>query len=108
MLALVFNVGRIKKHPLALSFIVTSLILGLFIGAYDSNIFSYLIITMFTGAAVIIEPKTSPSKFKEQIIYGVSMALLVFVFSIISVPNPIVIALLIGNLALFFFKNRKL
>lgn len=107
ILALIFNVGRIRKHPLALSFIITSLILGIFIGAYDNDIFSYLIITLFTAAAVIVEPKTSPSKFKEQIIYGGLISVVIFIFTLLSIPNPIVLVLLLGNLGLFYYKLKK-
>lgn len=104
-LALIFNVSRVKKHPVAISFIVTSLALGFFIGAYDNDMFSYVIMIMFTGTAVIVEPKTSPFKNKEQIIFGVLMALFIVGLTISDVPNPIVIGLLIGNIGLFAYNQ---
>ncbi|MCK5702785.1 MAG: hypothetical protein KAI29_16595 [Cyclobacteriaceae bacterium] len=104
-LALIFNVGRIKKHPLAISFIAISLILGFVINAYENDIFSYLIITSFIGTAVIVEPKTSPHKNKEQIIYGVLMALFIIGLIWLKVPNSIVIGLFIGNIVYFINRN---
>lgn len=104
-LALIFNVSRVKRHPLALSFILTSLLLGLFIDAYAIDPFSYLIITLFIGAAVIIEPKTSPMERNSQIVYGIVMALFIVALNRLNVPNPIVIALLFGNIIFFFLKR---
>ncbi|HIP36077.1 MAG TPA: hypothetical protein EYG85_04420 [Crocinitomix sp.] len=107
-LALVFNVKRIRKYPLAFSYIITSLVIGYFIGAYEQgiDIFSHIIITMFIGAAVIVEPKTSPNKQKEQIIYGVLMAMFISGLSMLNVPNSIVIGLLVSNIAYFVYKNK--
>lgn len=106
-LALIFNVARIKRHPLAISYVAVSLILGYFINAYQGHIFSYISIIMFTGAAVIIEPKTSPSKNRQQIIYGVLMALFIVGLTALNVPNPIVIGLLIGNVGYFVYNQRS-
>ncbi|MCF6359674.1 MAG: hypothetical protein L3J29_02810 [Cyclobacteriaceae bacterium] len=105
-LAFIFNVARVKRHPLAISYIATSLILGLFIGAYAQDSFSYLIIIMFVGAAVIIEPKTSPTNTKEQLVYGVIMGLFIAGLTMLNAPNAIAIGLLIGNVGYFIFKNR--
>ncbi len=105
-LALVFNVARVKRHPLAISYIATSLVLGFFSNAYQNDIFSYITIIMFVGAAVIIEPKTSPTKTKLQIIYGVIMAVFIVGLTVFSVPNPVVIGLLLGNVGFFIYKTR--
>ena len=107
-LSLIFNVGRLRKHPLALSFIAATMILGFIINAYDGNYLSLIVITAFIGSAIIVEPKTSPSKTKEQIIFGVSMALLIAGLSLINVPNSPIIGLMLGNLLFFFYKRYKL
>ncbi|HIP31781.1 MAG TPA: hypothetical protein EYG86_03375 [Crocinitomicaceae bacterium] len=107
LLALIFNVARIKRHPLAISFIVVSLFLGLVIDAYAVEPFSYIIITLFTGTAVIIEPKTSPIKVQVQVIYGVIMAGFIALLTILNVPNPIVVGLLIANIAFFIYTRKK-
>ena len=105
-LALLFNVKRVQRHPLAISFIVSSLVMGYFIGAYDNDYYSYLIVTMFVGAAVIVEPKTSPNQMKHQMIYGVSIAIIISSLSYFTVPNSVVIGLLIGYL-IYFSSNQK-
>ena len=66
-----------------------------------------MIITLFIGAAVIVEQKTSPFKVKEQVIYGISMAVLIAILELIKVPNPIIIGLLLGNIGYFVFRNWK-
>jgi hypothetical protein len=106
-LSLIFNVGRIRKHPLAFSFIASSLLLGLIINSYDGSYMSFIISTAFIGSAIIVEPKTSPAKTKEQIIYGISMALLIMGLPLLNVPNAPIIGLLLGNAFYFLYKNIK-
>lgn len=106
-LALIFNTKRIGKYPLAFTYILTSLALGFVLDAYSIDIFSYLIITLFVGAAVIIEPKTSPSSVKEQIIYGLFVSFIIFGLELFKMPNSIVIGILIGNISLFIYKQLK-
>ena len=104
-LSLIFNVGRVRKHPLALSFIASSLLLGFIINSYDANYLSFIISTAFIGSAIIVEPKTSPAKTGEQLIYGISMALLIMGLSLFNVPNVPIIGLLIGNAFYFLYKK---
>jgi hypothetical protein len=107
-LALIFNVKRIRKYTLAFTFIITSLLLGLIIGAYDNNIYSYIIIIMFVGTAVIVEPKTSPNNIKQQFIYGLLTAVLLAIFNYLKIPNAIVLVLIISNVLYFYFKIKQL
>jgi len=107
-LALIFNVKRIRKYPLALSFIATSLVIGFLLNAYEADLFSYIIIMVFTGAAVVIEPKTSPIKPREQYIYGVALAVLIGLLNFLDLPNAIVIGVLIANLGLYLYRKPKL
>ena len=104
-LSLIFNVDRVRKHPLALSFIASSLLLGFIIHSYDGSYLSFIISTAFIGSAIIVEPKTSPAKTREQIIYGISMALLIMGLSLLNVPNVPIIGLLIGNAFYFLYKK---
>lgn len=106
-LALYFNVGRLKKHPLAISYIITSLAFGYLANLYGGSYLSYIVSTLFIGAAIIVEPKTSPVKNREQIIYGVAMALFILGLTFVKTPNPTVIGLLIGNVLYFFYKRFK-
>jgi len=108
ILALIFNVGRIRKHPLALSFIATMLIVGFLASTHGNNFLSYTISTFFIGAAIIVEPKTSPKKPNEQIVYGVLMALMIIGFSLLEIPNAPVMALLLGNILYFVYKRNIL
>ncbi len=107
ILSIIFNVGRIKKHSLALSFIISSLIFGLFLQTYDHDPISYVLITGFIGAAILIEPKTSPIKTQEQIIYGVSIACMYFALTYINLPNAPITGLMVGNALYFLYKQKK-
>ncbi|MCK4992816.1 MAG: hypothetical protein KAS29_20105 [Bacteroidales bacterium] len=107
-LSLIFNVGRVRKHPLALSFIASSLLLGFVMNAYAGNSLSYILSTAFIGSAIIVEPKTSPTKIKQQIIYGVTVAMMILGLSLVNVPNATILGLLIGNVFYFIYKRSKL
>jgi len=104
-LSLIFNVGRLRKHPLALSFIASALLLGYIINSHDGNYLSFIISTAFIGSAIIVEPKTSPTKTREQVIFGVSMVLLITGLSLVKVPNFPIIGLMLGNVFYFLYKK---
>jgi CDP-diglyceride synthetase len=82
------------------------LILGFIFSTSDGNYLSYIISTAFIGSAIIVEPKTSPSKTKEQIIYGITIALLIMGLSLLHLPNAPIIGLLLGNAFYFLYKNE--
>ncbi len=106
-LALIFNVGRMKKHPLALTYIIFAMLIGFTMDAFTNDVFSYITIVLFTGAALVVEPKTSPTDVKQQVIYGGLMAILIATLSILEIPNAIVIGLLIGNIGWMLFRKLK-
>ena len=87
---------------------VQIMILGFLINANDGNYLSFIVITAFIGSAIIVEPKTSPTKTRDQIIYGISMALLILGLAFINVPNSPIIGLMLGNLLYFLYKRSKL
>lgn len=109
LLSLVFNTRRVKRFPLALSFIIPALLIGLLFSMETNQYILYALSISFTGAVIIIEPKTSPSKQKQQIIYGIAMALLVVGLQFLKVPNSIFIGLFIGNIfyALYNYTRQK-
>ena len=107
VLSLNFNVGRVRKHALALSFIAVSIVIGYFMKDIQANYLSFIISTAFIGTAIIVEPKTSPLVNKEQIIYGVAMALTILGFSFVKVPNAPIMGLMLGNLIYFIYKRLK-
>ena len=106
-LAFLFNVPRIKRQPLAISFLAVSLLLGFITGGLENDPLSFVLIFLFIATAVIIEPKTSPLQVKEQIIFGVLIAVLITLLTLLNIPNPIIIGLFIGNIGLFFYKKTK-
>jgi hypothetical protein len=106
-LSLIFNVGRIKKHPLAISFIFLSLIAGFALGVYEQDGISYALSVVFMGTAIITEPKTSPHKTNEQIIYGIILAIIIFGLHFFNVPNSLILGLMIGNVLYFIFKQKQ-
>lgn len=108
LLSLLFNTRRVNRFPLALSFIIPSLLLGLLLSMDNSQYLLYALSISFTGVAIIVEPKTSPGKEKQQIIYGITMALLVVGLYFLKVPNSIFIGLFIGNILYALYNhNRK-
>lgn len=108
LLSLYFNVGRIKKHPLALAFILTSLGAGFLVGAYTDNMFNYILSVLFIGTAIIVEPKTSPMLKNDQIYYGIGVALVIGLLHSIKVPNAEVLGILAGNVFLVAQKETRL
>ncbi|MFT4851617.1 MAG: hypothetical protein ACI83B_004184 [Sediminicola sp.] len=106
-LSLIFNVGRIRKHRLALAFIIPSLLIAFLLPGYTDNFTSYAIAVAFMGTAIIVEPKTSPHKSNEQLIYGIAMAAIVFVLHVFKVPNALILGLMLCNVLYFIFKKKE-
>lgn len=108
-LSLIFNTRRVNRFPLALSFIIPSLLIGLLFSMETNQYILYALSISFTGAVIIVEPKTSPSKQKQQIIYGITMAFLVVGLYFLKVPNSIFIGLFMGNIfyALYNYTRKK-
>jgi len=57
---------------------------------------------------MVSEPKTSPYRSKEQIIFGISVAVLLFIFMYYSIPYSFFISLLLGNLGYALYRIRAL
>lgn len=101
ILALIFNVGRLKKHPLALSFVIVSLGIGFAFDFFRGEFISYLIAILFVAAAIIVEPKTSPTKVRKQLMYGIGIAITIGLLMLIEIPNAIVLGLFASNIVFF-------
>ncbi len=54
---------------------------------------------------MVSEPKTSPYKLREQIVFGVLVAALTFVLLFFGVKYYLLISLLVGNLGFSIFRN---
>ncbi|MFT5823383.1 MAG: hypothetical protein ACI8ZM_004644 [Crocinitomix sp.] len=111
ILALTFNVGRIKRHPLALTFILISLAIAYGFNFYGDTFLSYAISILFVGAAIIVEPKTSPTKLRLQLYYGAATAIGIALLTLVAIPNAIIFGLFLSNTAFFvhtqLINNRK-
>jgi Na+-translocating ferredoxin:NAD+ oxidoreductase RnfD subunit len=85
-----YSTGFIKPHYLAINDIISSL-------------FS---LPYYFAFIMVSEPKTSPFRKNEQIIYGVSVAILSFILAFYGVKYSLLIALLIGNLVYALYRNK--
>lgn len=60
---------------------------------------------IFFSAVMLPEPMTSPGNTKRQILYGICVALIVFILSTKNLStDPLILALLLGNLIFFRYK----
>lgn len=105
LLSLIFNTRRVNRISLALSFIIPSLLFGLLLSMDTNQYLLYALSISFTGVVIIVEPKTSPGKKKEQIIYGATMAILIVGLYFLKVPNSIFIGLFIGNILYALYRS---
>lgn len=106
-LSLIFNTRRANRLALALSFIIPSLLFGLLYQMNGSQYILYALGMLFTGVVIIIEPKTSPGKVKEQILYGLTMAIFIAGLIYLNVPNSIFIGLFLGNIGYAFHVHKS-
>ena len=107
LLSLIFNTRRVNRFALALSFIIPALLLGLILPMDTKQYILFALSISFTGVAIIVEPKTSPSIEKQQIFYGVTMALLIVGLYFLKVPNSIFIGIFTGNILYALYKHDK-
>lgn len=61
----------------------------------------------YFGFIMVSEPRTSPYIRKEQIAFGISVAVISVLLTIYSIKYALFIALLLGNLAYALYRNRK-
>lgn len=106
VLSLIFNTRRVNRFNLAISFIIPALLLGLILSMDTNEYILYALSILFTGSVIIVEPKTSPTNEKQQIIYGITTALLVIGLYFLEVPNSIFIGIFIMNIIYAIFVNK--
>lgn len=104
-LSLIFNVGRMRKYPLAFTFIGLTMALGFLTGLATAAPILFVLSLAFAGVALITEPKTSPVKQNEQIIYGALMAFLTIGLLALNVPNAVIMGLFAGNIGFFLWRQ---
>lgn len=108
-LLLVIAAYEARRLTAAASFILVALasILAL---AGISQLSPIMVLTAFLGInfyfafVMLCEPKTSPSKRYQQIIFGASVAVLFTVVSFLRINYPLLIALVIGNVAYAIYR----
>lgn len=106
LLPLVIYAGiAFKKWPLLLAFFITQTIIFALFENIEFTIFTY---TIFLAGVMLLEIKTSPIKFHEQIVFGIVGALLVsYTPSLLDIDSQ-VLAIGIANLLFFTYREIKL
>ncbi len=95
-----------------LSFVVVTLVIGLILSK-SGNIGSvgYLLTALFSvnylfAFVMVADPKTSPHKNRLQFAFGASIAIISALLAVYGIPYPLLISLLIGNLAYAAYRSR--
>ncbi len=98
-----------RKWPLVLSFLAAfAASLYLFKADIDFIRFVFTDSTIYFFATImLIEPKSSPIRMREEVIYGIAVGFLAALFSKIQLEHFILHALIAGNL-LYYFKTLPL
>lgn len=109
ILPAIISFFRFKKYYSILAYIFSSTVISqLLISDFSFKTIPQTILDpsiLFFATVMLPEPMTSPTNYKKQIIYGMMVAVIPFVFTIPLVSSdPLLLALLLGNL--IFFKNR--
>ena len=96
-----------RKYWVFGAYIISYVALTALIKGFDTLQFTLLDGTMyFLAGIMLIEPKTSPVKPKEQITFGILAAILIFFLQKSSIPLPgEILGILLMNLAYFFYKS---
>lgn len=85
---------RIHRLRMSIMFLVTYFIINALIGGF---FFDPLVI--FFATIMLLEPKTSPSRRRGMLLFGIITAVLVFLFPYAAIPlDPFITSLLIMNL----------
>lgn len=97
-----------RKFPSLLAFLLTNLVMLLLLGSESSTIsYMYTHATLyFLAGFMLTEPKTSPANTKEQIIYGVVVAVVINLARLIGLQQADLIGIAVGNLAYAAYRFR--
>lgn len=122
---------RIKRLPASITFMVAYTVFSMIAGSLQANsqdtrfssqvnefpqelnlvepIATYIDLStawVFFAFFMLVEPRTSPRAFKAQIIYSALVALIAVLGFSYSLHSPILLALLIGNVATAFYLGK--
>ena len=106
---LVIIAWKIRKLHIALSFLVVYFLLTYFTGNLRlQSINDLLGLPYYFAFIMAVEPKTTPTVRNQQIVFGVSLAALLFLLAfILRIPYAIFISLLMVNLIYFVYRIRR-
>ena len=103
---------KAMKWKIAFSGLAVIAILYILAGALTLSSISWLNVVDFAFALpyyllfiMVPEPKTSPYKWKQQVVFGAGVAVAVFLLTFYSVSYALLMAVLMGNIAYFFYVN---
>lgn len=113
-IVLVLAAYESKRLPLAFSFIIASVVLSI-VGSPPFTLgnvaIAFLSVNYFFAFLMLTEPKTSPPRRNEQIVYGIYVAVLYFILVLVMPPRlylaglVIFMALLLGNLTYAVYRK---
>lgn len=102
---------KARKLAVSASFLVPSFIIGLVLTAVSNVqitpfiiLSSLLQLNFFYAFIMVSEPKTSPFRRTEQIIFGVAVAILAYLFSLYGVMFSLLLSLLLANMGFALWK----
>ena len=110
-LILIISNYKAMKLKISLPFLAMFMILNIVafgVSNYTSSpaILNYFSLFPFFFAFIMVsEPKTSPYGTRPQIVFGILVAILSFLLGFFGVNYTFLIALLIGNLSYFVYRN---
>ncbi len=95
---------RIKRLYASIAFMVAYIIFSLAVGPFDINhALDLSLAWVFFAFFMLVEPRTSPRSMNAQLIYGSLVALIAVGGFAFGIHSPILLALLIGNMANAFY-----
>ena len=59
-----------------------------------------------SGKPLVSEPKTTPNKRNVQVVYGIFVGVLVSLLSFYKVPYPLLLPIVIGNMAYAIYRIK--
>ncbi len=100
-----------KRLPAALSFTAASIVIAIALnpgaGASAQALLSIIFGINYVFAFVmLVEPKTSPSAYSSQAVYGAGLALAYLALAYARIPYPLLVCLLMGNVAYAAYRWR--
>lgn len=113
LLWIFFGLNKWRKYPTLISFLVAHVLVLMFRGeGYDFIKYIFTDSTIYFFAAVmLIEPRTSPAKYQQQVYYGLAAALAYNILAQYNAPYFELFALVAANLTNMImrpnFKKRK-